>query len=57
MNDNEVVGYAANRTLAREVISYISKRREWTKMYSIQLHLVLNPKTPMATAMSPRSAT
>ncbi len=51
VNDNEVVGYAANRTLAREVISYISKRREWTKMYSIQLHLVLNPKTPMATAM------
>ncbi len=51
VNENEVVAYAANRTLARDVISYIAKRREWTKLYSIQLNLVLNPKTPMALAM------
>ena len=52
VNDNEVVAYAANRTLARDVIAYIAKRREWTKLYSVQLNLVLNPKTPMAMAMS-----
>jgi len=51
VNDNEVVAYSANRTLARDVISYIAKRREWTKLYSVQLNLVLNPKTPMALAM------
>jgi hypothetical protein len=51
VNDQEVVSYAANRTLARDVIAYISKRREWTKLYSVQLNLVLNPKCPMASAM------
>jgi hypothetical protein len=51
VNENEVVAYAANRTLARDVIAYIARRREWTKLYSIQLNLVLNPKTPMALAM------
>jgi hypothetical protein len=52
VNDNEVVAYAANRTLARDVVAYISRRREWTKLYSVQLNLVLNPKTPMAAAMN-----
>lgn len=51
VNENEVVAYSANRTLARDVISYIAKRREWTKLYTVQLNLVLNPKTPMALAM------
>jgi hypothetical protein len=51
VNDNEVIAYAANRTLARDVIAYISRRREWTKLYSVQLNLVLNPKTPMVAAM------
>lgn len=51
INDNEIIGYSANRTLARDIISYIAKRREWTKLYSVQLNLVLNPKTPMALAM------
>jgi hypothetical protein len=51
VNDNEVVAYAANRTLARDVIAYIARRREWTKLYSVQLNLVLNPKTPMALAL------
>ncbi|HWB74420.1 MAG TPA: hypothetical protein VG755_05685 [Nannocystaceae bacterium] len=52
VNDNEVIAYAANRTLARDVIGYISRRREWTKLYTVQLNLVLNPKTPMAQAMN-----
>lgn len=51
VNENEVVAYSANRTLARDVITYIARRREWTKLYSIQLNLVLNPKTPMALAL------
>jgi hypothetical protein len=45
------VAYCANRSLAHDVIRYISGRREWTKLYSVKLNLVLNPKTPMSTAM------
>lgn len=52
VNENEATAYAANRTLARDIIHYIAKRRDWTKLYSIQLNLVLNPKTPLAIAMS-----
>ncbi len=52
VNENEVTAYASNRTLARDIIEYIAKRRDWTKLYSIQLNLVLNPKTPLAIAMN-----
>jgi hypothetical protein len=52
VNENEVISYASNRTLARDIIEYIAKRRDWTKLYSIQLNLVLNPKTPLAIAMN-----
>ncbi|MBC8073872.1 MAG: hypothetical protein IAG13_36475 [Deltaproteobacteria bacterium] len=51
VNDQEVIAYAANRTLARDIIGYISKRREWTKLYQVTMNLTLNPKTPMASAM------
>jgi len=52
VNENEVVAHAANRALGRDVISYIAKRRDWTKLYLVQKNLVLNPKTPMALAMN-----
>lgn len=52
VNENEATAYAANRTLSRDIIGYIAKRRDWTKLYSIQLNLVLNPKTPLAIAMN-----
>lgn len=51
VNENEATAYAANRTLGRDIIEYIAKRRDWTKLYSIQFNLVLNPKTPLAIAM------
>jgi len=52
VNENEATAYAANRTLSRDIIGYIAKRRDWTKLYSIQINLVLNPKTPLAIAMN-----
>jgi hypothetical protein len=52
VKENEVVAYCANRSLAHDVIRYIAGRREWTKLYAVKLNLVLNPKTPMASAMS-----
>lgn len=51
VKENEAVAYAANRTLNPEVIRYIARRREWTKLYQVKLSLVLNPKTPMSAAM------
>lgn len=52
VKESEVVAYCANRSLAHDVIRYIAGRREWTKSYSVKLNLVLNPKTPMSSAMS-----
>lgn len=52
VRDDEAVSYSANRSLAAEVVTYISNRREWVKLYSVKLNLVMNPKTPMARSMS-----
>jgi hypothetical protein len=52
VRDDEAIAYAANRALSLEVITYIANRREWIKLYSVKLNLVMNPKTPMARSMS-----
>ncbi|KIG14323.1 hypothetical protein DB30_06925 [Enhygromyxa salina] len=52
VRDDEAVAFAANRSLPQEVITYISNRREWVKLYTVKLHLVMNPKTPLARSMS-----
>jgi hypothetical protein len=51
MTDAEIVKYAGLSTLAEEVIGYIANRREWTKLYSVKLSLVNNPKCPLGLAM------
>jgi hypothetical protein len=52
IRDDEAIAYSANRALPLEVIAYISNRRDWIKLYSVKLNLVMNPKTPMARSMS-----
>lgn len=52
VRDDEVVAYAANRAIPHEVITYISNRRDWIKLYTVKLNLVMNPKTPMARSMT-----
>jgi hypothetical protein len=52
VRDDEAISYSANRSLPLEVITYISNRRDWIKLYSVKLNLVMNPKTPMARSMS-----
>jgi hypothetical protein len=52
IRDDEAISYSANRSLPLEVITYISNRRDWIKLYSVKLNLVMNPKTPMARSMS-----
>lgn len=52
VKENEAVAYAANRALSHEVIRHIAARKEWMKLYQLKLNLVLNPKTPLSSAMS-----
>jgi hypothetical protein len=51
MTDNEVIKYAANRALADDVIREIANRKEWTKLYSVKVNLVNNPKCPLPSSM------
>ena len=43
----EAARYAANATLAEEVIRFIAGKREWTKLYGVKVSLCRNPKTPI----------
>ncbi len=47
VTDSEAARYAANASLAEEVIRYISQKREWTKLYGVKVSLCRNPKTPI----------
>lgn len=51
VTDAEVVKWAGLSSLPEEVVGYISNQREWTKLYSIKLSLVNNPKCPTGSAM------
>lgn len=50
VTEAEVKKYAGNTGLHEDIIKYIASRREWTKMYSVKLSLVNNPKTPVASS-------
>jgi hypothetical protein len=52
IRDDEAVAYAANRALSYEVVNYIANRRDWVKLYTVKLNLVMNPKTPMSRSMT-----
>jgi hypothetical protein len=52
VQESEAVAYAGSRAISPDVIRYISQRREWIKLYSVKLALVMNPKCPMSTAMT-----
>jgi hypothetical protein len=50
-SDGEVQKWAGLSSLPEDVIGYIANQREWTKLYSIKLALVNNPKCPTGSAM------
>jgi len=52
VKENEAIGYANNRALSHDVVRYIATRKEWLKLYQLKLNLVLNPKTPLSSAMT-----
>ncbi len=51
VTDSEAAKYAGNHALCDDVITYIANRRDWTKLYTIKLSLVQNPKTPIQTSI------
>jgi hypothetical protein len=51
MTDNEVAKFSANRGLSDDVIRVIANNKEWTRLYTVKLNLVQNPKCPLATSM------
>ena len=51
VTDDEVTRYAANRSLADDVIREIANAKEWTRIYAVKKALVNNPKCPLPVAM------
>lgn len=51
VSDAEAIGYAKNKALLDEVVTYMCTQRKWTRHYQMKLALVGNPKTPLSEAM------
>jgi hypothetical protein len=51
ISDQEILSFAKEKTLPEEILSLLSKRKEWTKKYPVRLALAQNPKTPLALSL------
>ncbi|MBX3027114.1 hypothetical protein KF840_19605 [bacterium] len=51
ITEEEVVALAKNRSIDRELLDQICRRKEWLGNYQIKLALATNPKTPLALAV------
>jgi hypothetical protein len=51
MTEEELIALAKNRSVERELLEIVSKKKEWTASYPIRLALVGNPKTPLPIAL------
>lgn len=51
ISDEEIIALAKNRSIDREFLELIGKKKEWLSNYQVKLALVTNPKTPLAIAV------
>lgn len=51
ITDEEVILFAGNKNLPKEVSVTISNKKEFIKNYRVKVALVNNPKTPLPTAI------
>ena len=51
ITDEEIISFAGNKNLSKEVPFIISNKKEYTKNYMVKAALVNNPKTPLHTAI------
>jgi len=52
ITDNEIFKFAKNKALDEEIIGFIASRKKWTRHYRVKKSLVMNPKTPLAVALT-----
>jgi len=51
ITDSELIGLASSTSVSSEIIAHIAGSKELTKNYMVKVNLILNPKTPLRTAM------
>ncbi len=51
ITEDEIVALAKNRSIDRELLDQICRRKEWLANYQVKLALATNPKTPLAIAV------
>ncbi len=51
ISDQEILNFAREKTLPEEILTLLSKRKEWMKKYPVRLALAQNPKTPLALSL------
>jgi hypothetical protein len=51
ISDTEAMAFAKNKSLRDEIIAFIANNKKWTRHYRVKLSLVMNPKTPVGSAM------
>jgi hypothetical protein len=51
VTEEEVISFVNNRSADRDLLELVARNRQWTKNYQVRLGLVLNPKTPIVTAV------
>jgi hypothetical protein len=51
ITEDEVLMMARNRNLDSELLRFIGDHKSWPRNYQIRLALVMNPKSPIATAL------
>jgi hypothetical protein len=51
ISDDEIVALAKNRSIDRELLDVICRRKEWLSNYQVKLALATNPKTPLPLAV------
>lgn len=51
MTDEEVIALAKNRSIEREILEGVCRRKDWVSNYQVRLALATNPKTPLALAV------
>lgn len=52
LTEEEVVGFASQKSLSEDILRQIGSSRAWMGSYSVVLNVVRNPKTPIAIAMN-----
>ncbi len=51
ITDEEVLAIAKNRSVDREVLETVCRKKEWVSNYQVRLALATNPKTPLGVAV------